>query len=140
MAGGRPTKYNQQILVDTREYLENYEQHGDAIPSIAGLSVVLGLPRQTIYDWARQEEKEEFSDILQSILSTQEKVLINKGLKNEFNSNITKLALGKHGYSDKQETDVTSKGEQISTFNDEQIATIAERIAKGKGGDGGSSI
>lgn len=99
----RPTDYSKETIEKTKYYLENYVGFGDVIPSIAGLSVVLGVARQTIYDWASQESKKEFSDILQSILSTQEKTLINKGLTGEFNSNIAKLALGKHGYSDRQE-------------------------------------
>jgi hypothetical protein len=44
-------------------------------------------------------------------LSTQERILVSKGLKGEFNSNIAKLALGKHGYTDKQ--DVTSDGKAL---------------------------
>lgn len=100
---GRPTDYGAEKLEKARHYLAHYEEYDDAIPSIAGLSLVLGIARSTVYDWASQPEKAEFSDILQEILSTQEKVLVNKGLKGEFNSNIVKLALGKHGYSDKQE-------------------------------------
>ncbi len=103
MAGGRPTKYNQQIIDDSLDYLNNYEQYGDAIPSIAGLSDHINIDRSTLYDWSKQEQKEEFSAILANILIRQEKVLINKGLTSEFNSNIVKLALGKHGYSDKAE-------------------------------------
>src|SRR3990167_6799432 len=95
---GRPTVYSEEILTKTRDYIVNYEKFDDAIPSIAGLAVVLGISRETIYDWASQEEKKEFSYILADILSNQERILINKGLKGEFNSNITKLVLGKHGY------------------------------------------
>ena len=100
----RPTDYNEEILEKTREYLKNYSNYGDAIPSVAGLAVVLHISRTTIYDWASQEEKKEFSYILDDILSDQERVLINKGLTSEFNSNIVKLALGKHGYVERTET------------------------------------
>jgi len=103
MTAGRPSSYTEETIPKTLQYLECYKEYGDAIPSIAGLSVVLGVARDTIYEWASQESKKEFSDILKVILSTQERTLINKGLTNEFNSNIVKLALGKHGYSDKQE-------------------------------------
>ncbi len=107
MAGGRPTEYTEETIPKTLEYLENYKSYGDEIPSIAGLSVILGVGRNTIYDWASQEDKKEFSNILVQVLSTQERVLINNGLNNTFNGNIAKLVLGKHGYSDKQE--VTGK-------------------------------
>jgi hypothetical protein len=115
MPAGRPTLYSPKILKKTREYLLNYTSYDDAIPSIAGLAVVLGISRKTIYEWARQDDKKEFCDILEEILSDQERTLINKGLKGDFNSNIVKLALGKHGYSDK--SDVTSGGKPIPIYN-----------------------
>lgn len=108
---GRPTDYSTEILDKTKDYLANYEDYGDAIPSIAGLAVELKVSRDTIYEWRKHEDKKEFSDILQDILSSQERILISKGLKGEFNSNITKLALGKHGYTEKQ--DVTSDGKAM---------------------------
>lgn len=120
----RPTDYSEEILTKTQDYLENYEQHGDAIPSIAGLAIHLNLSRTTIYDWASQEDKKEFSYILENILSQQEKTLISKGLKGEFNSSITKLALGKHGYTDKQ--DVTSDGKPLSLSFDNAFASKTE--------------
>jgi hypothetical protein len=109
---GRPTDYGPGILELTRDYLSNYPNFGDAIPSIAGLSTFLKIARSTIYEWAKHEDKKEFSDILEDILSDQERTLINKGLKGEFNSTITKLALGKHGYKDN--ADVTSGGEKLN--------------------------
>lgn len=116
MPGGRPTDYNKETIPKTLHYLENYKEYGDMIPSVAGLSIALGVNRDTIYEWSSQDSKKEFSDILKSLLSTQEKVLINNGLNNTFNSQITKLVLGKHGYSDKQE--ITGKdGEKL--FNEE---------------------
>lgn len=118
---GRPTDYSEEILAKTQEYLETYSEQGDAIPSVAGLAVYLRIARSTIYDWASQPEKKLFSDILEDILSDQEKTLINKGLKGEFNSTITKLALGKHGYKEQSETDLTSKGEKIVFMPQELI-------------------
>lgn len=105
----RPSLYTEEILARSREYLENFEDHGDAIPSIAGLAILLKVSRQSLYNWA--EKHEDFLDILESIKAKQEQTLINKGLTGEFNAAITKLALGKHGYSDKQETEVNA------TFN-----------------------
>lgn len=115
MSAGRPTDYDDEIIESTKEYLETYKEQGDVIPSVAGLAVHLQIARSTIYDWASQEEKKEFSDILNNILSTQERVLMNKGLTSEFNSNIVKLALGKHGYTDK--SDFTSGGKPIPILN-----------------------
>lgn len=114
--GGRPTKYSEETLKVAREYLKNYARHGDKIPSIAGLSVLLGIRRETLHVWAKEEGKEEFSNILGEILSMQEKVLINKGLSGDFNPTIVKLVLGKHGYHEKRETEVSGKdGKPIKT-------------------------
>lgn len=123
MTAGRPTDYSQEILDQSRDYIIFYKKHGDMIPSVAGLSSYLGIARSTIYDWASQEDKKEFSDILQHLLSEQERILLNKGLNGQFNPSITKLALGKHGYTDK--ADVTSDGKAISlsfdsTFNKDE--------------------
>lgn len=99
----RPSEYTQEIVDMARQYITMYESYEHAIPSIAGLSIVLKKHRDTLYEWAKHEDKKEFSDILDELLANQEQILISKGLKGEFNSNICKLALGKHGYSDKQQ-------------------------------------
>ena len=118
MSGGRPTKYSQEIIDNSNDYLVNFAENGDVIPSIEGLSEHLNIARSTIYEWQKQEGKEEFSDILGQILVKQGRILINSGLKGEFNSAITKLVLGKHGYHDR--TDLTSSDGTMSpkSFND----------------------
>jgi len=103
MAGGRPTTYTPEMLEKAYAYLDKWESEGDAIPSVVGLVKYIGRSKTCVYDWAKEEGKEEFADILANINETQRQVLINKGLKGEFNSNITKLVLGKHGYSEKKE-------------------------------------
>lgn len=113
----RPTDYNQEIVDKAKDYRDNHEQYGDSVPSVAGLALHIGKPRQTIYDWKGQEGKEEFSDIINGILAKQERILVEKGLTEKFNPTITKLLLSKHGYTDKRETDITSGGQQIAAFN-----------------------
>ena len=107
MTAGRPTKYNDEILEKAREYIKNFADYDDVIPQIAGLSIHLGITRATVYDWAKQEDKKEFSDIVQGLLASQEKTLVNKGLDGKFNPNITKLILTKHDYSEKQDIHAT---------------------------------
>lgn len=99
----RPTKYNKEILVKANKYLTSWEEEGDIIPSVEGLAEVLDITTVTIYDWQKQDDKKEFSYTLDRIKQKQKKVLLEKGLMSEFNSNICKLALGNHGMSDKQE-------------------------------------
>lgn len=107
---GRPTKYTEETIQKVRDYMENYEKLGHVIPSIAGLSVYLEVARDTIYDWSHQEEKQDFSDILQTLLATQEQILFSKGLTNDFNATIVKLALGKHGYTEKSSREISGPG------------------------------
>lgn len=99
---GRPTKETPEIIEAAKYYLENYEAAGNVFPSVAGLAVAIKVSRSTIYKWA-QEKDGEFSDILSDILDKQEMLLWDKGLVGDFNPALTKLALGKHGYSDKQD-------------------------------------
>jgi len=111
----RPQEYNEKVLEQTKDYLENFRVYGDVIPSVAGLALHLNKARSTVYEWRQHEDKQEFADILHNILSLQEKLLINNGLTGEFNSNITKLVLGKHGYTDK--TDITSDDKPVPILN-----------------------
>lgn len=122
--GGRPSKYNKDILEATKEYLLNFKKYGDEIPSIAGLAYYLNISRSTINDWRSQADKKEFSDILENILSQQERVLLNNGLNGTFNANITKLALGKHGYTDK--ADVTTDGNPITVSFDNAFTPLTK--------------
>lgn len=113
MALGRPTEYSEEVLEIANAYIDNFKsEHGHAIPSVAGLAKVLRKSRECLYQWAREDDKKAFSDILRQIVSDQEFELLNNGLNGEFNPAITKLALGKHGYSDKQ--DVSAAVTEVS--------------------------
>lgn len=113
MPGGRPTKYTPELLEKCHKYIEEWRTLGDMIPSHNALSLYLDVSRETLYAWEKDEDKKEFSDILSKIMVLQQSELINKGLEGKFSAPITKLVLGKHGYSDKVDTDVTTKGKAI---------------------------
>lgn len=116
MAAGRPTHYSDEIVRRAKEYLANYESEGDVVPSVAGLAVCLGRSRTLLHDWAADEDKTEFKDILEQIGAKQERVTLNKALVGDFNSNIAKLLLGKHGYHDKVDSQLTgANGGAIQT-------------------------
>lgn len=111
---GRPSLFNQGMIDKAKEYVsffqeyksqEEVENDVEVIPSIAGLSLFLGVSRSTVYEWAKQNK--EFSNTLDDLLGTQEVSLLNGGLRGRFNAQISKLALANHGYSDKQEVSMT---------------------------------
>lgn len=98
--GGRPTKYNRAILDNSLAYINNYQQFGHKVPSIAGLAQVIETDRETLHRWSNEEGKKEFSNIYRRLMTAQEFALTNNGLDGTFNSNITKMMLSKHGYTD----------------------------------------
>lgn len=100
----RPTKYSPELLDKAAEYISNYSNYEHAFPSDIGLADVLGIGTTTLYRWAEEEGKEAFRDILDAINRKQQIVAWQKGLTNEYNANLVKLLLGKHGYHDKQDT------------------------------------
>lgn len=115
--GGRPTYYSDETVRKAKEYLQDYQSYGDAVPSVAGLSIALERSRSTLYEWAKDADKKEFSDILEQINATQEKTALSKGLTGDFNSTIVKLLLGKHGYHDKVDQELTGKGGEPIQWN-----------------------
>lgn len=109
----RPTKYSKTLLKRAADYITTYQQYGDAIPSIEGLSIVIGVNRSTVYAW--KAEHPEFSNMLDELLAAQARVLMNNGLTGDFQPTIAKLVLAKHGYHDKQETEI-SGGVEVKTI------------------------
>jgi len=105
---GRPTLYGTEIIAKSQEYLENYHLYEELIPSQAGLALHVGVSRETLRKWGKDADKSEFIGILERIQAKQEVLLVSKGLGGEFNSNICKLVMGKHGYHDKQDLESQS--------------------------------
>jgi len=101
--GGRPTKYNTVTVRKAREYLQGKFK---SVPTIAGLCVALGVTRETIYQWIKDENKKEFSDTIALMPEIKEELLIHKSLIGEFNSNVSKLLLASdHGYDGEAKRD-----------------------------------
>ena len=107
--GGRPPKYGPELLGKAQYYIKNWEELGRAIPSNTSLALYLGVTRRTVQEWNSDEDKPEFSLMIDEIQSMQEQKLFDMGLTGDYNASIVKLALTKHGYSDKQETESTHK-------------------------------
>ena len=139
MTAGRPTKYNPELVEKAQEYLDRQrgknapEANGfrEVIPSACGLALELGVSETTLYRWRDEEDKAEFRDILDGIQFKQKQLLLNHGLSGEFNSAITKLVLGKHGFHEKTETDSTLRlyAQEVDDMDIDQLKAELERGA-----------
>lgn len=115
MAGrGRPTKYTPELLAKAREYLEVWHTE-DPVPTVVGLALYIGANKKTCYEWIKDSDKAEFSDILAEVEQTQEQMLVRGGISGAFNAPITKMMMTKHGYSDKVEQAHTSPDGSMAT-------------------------
>lgn len=116
---GRPTKYNEEMQAKADNYVAHPEDYDDVVPTAAGLSLVLGVTKSTVYKWA--EEHDKFSDTLRALNAVQEKRLINGSLMSDYNATISKLMLANHGYREKSEVDNTSSDGSMTP-------TVIERV------------
>jgi hypothetical protein len=109
-------KVTPKMLADTRDYIKNYRKvYKDQVPSWAGLIDQMGIPKFVLNNCrqyppkpgdksANAKRKREMSVLLDSLLSKQERALVNGGLNGDMNSNIAKMMLHGHGHSDKLDT------------------------------------
>jgi hypothetical protein len=121
MAGGRPKTLTSEVKAKARDYINDFESYGHAVPSLVGLCRVINRSRQTLYNWSNDDS--EFLDILEAINENQELVTLNKSLTGEYNATIAKLLLGKHGYSDKQT--LRADVRDVSAMSDAELEAIA---------------
>lgn len=103
---GRPTNYTNDFCVLAKKYTKEF-QKDEPIPTIAGLACFIGVPRQKIYEY--RDKYEEFRDIVENILSLQEKLLVAGSLTNKLNSKISALILAKHGYRNEETPEIRGK-------------------------------
>ena len=126
MPAGRPSKYSDETCRKARLYVDGgYAECGDVVPQIVGLACELGINRDTVYEWASDPEKKEFSDIVAGCLSAQERRLVNGSLSGDLNPTITKLLLTKHGYTERIQQELTgADGGAIKTDNKWTIEVV----------------
>ena len=132
MAGGRPTKYNDEVVTLAEDYIVNFGEYGDVVPTIAGLACELKISRETVYAWMADEEKQAFSDIAKQLMTHQERKLTNGSLGNELNPMIAKLMLSKHGYSEKQDINHQSSDGSMTpkAFSKADYDAASQTLAK----------
>lgn len=137
---GRPTKYTPALLQQVRDYLgvdadlrrtertPGYVTRGDMIPSVAGLVTLIGVRSETVHDWRTKHE--HFSALLDYMKREQERVLLSGGLSGALNSNIAKLVLNKHDYSDRVQSDHTSSDGSMTPQRIERVVVTVSENAK----------
>lgn len=118
----RPTSYSEEVVELANEYLsyfynkdERPEGFDQVVPTVVGLCLHINRGSTTVYNWENDDDpkKQPFRDILKKVQEIQHVKLVNGGLAGGFNPAVTKMMLTKHGYSDKQEVDHTTKGESM---------------------------
>jgi DNA-binding XRE family transcriptional regulator len=131
---GRPTKLTDEMVKEAEAYLnESDVSVGTLLPTIEGLSLRLGISRDTIYEW--EKENDQFSDIAWRLRSKQGEKLIQNALAGRYNASIAKLILsGKHGYVEQSEVKATieqvtpilgAKSKDVHTDDSDQETTEA---------------
>ena len=109
--GGRPSQLTPELIAKAEMYLTDYMSNDDIVPSVSGLACYLEISRSSVYNY--KDKSNRFLDIVERVELLQEKMLINGGLKGDFNAAITKLMMAKRGYSDSQNIDHTTGGKEI---------------------------
>lgn len=104
------------------------------LPTVEGFARFVKKSKRTLETWAKLYP--EFREGMNLIKEEQKQRLIERSLEGKYNPTIAKLILAtNHGMSDK--SDITTDGKPITTsFNDEQINRIADRIARRQKSDG----
>lgn len=97
---GRPSKYSDDILNKIPEYVLECVKK-DELPTRAGLAVYIGISKVTLCSW--EDNHEQLLNALKKMDALQENQVWQRALKGDYNSNIAKLLLANHGYSDKSE-------------------------------------
>ncbi len=103
-AARRPSGYCEEVQVKCDEYVADCP---DAIPSIVGLAIYVGVVTKTLYNWSENENNTELLHTLSAIKDAQHHKALNGSIVGDLNPVISKLVLANHGYSDKQQTELT---------------------------------
>ncbi|WP_348271952.1 terminase small subunit [Rathayibacter sp. VKM Ac-2805] len=109
----RPTKLTKRLVDRAEQYIGEMARF--ELPSHVGLAIFLDVAESSLYLWRDVDSDlgRRFSETLARIKTFQHYQALNKGLKGEWNSTIVKLVLANHGYAEKRETDLTTKGKEL---------------------------
>jgi hypothetical protein len=94
-----------QMVKYVRE--EGWKELGHAVPTVEGMACFVGCSRQNVYLWGN--DYPEVKELMDELITIQGFALVNGGLNKTFDSAVTRMLLGKHGYAEKSEVDHSSK-------------------------------
>lgn len=123
---GRPSSYTDEAPKKVAEYAQLCIE-SDKFPTRAGLALYIGTSKKTMLVW--EKANEELRNALEKFDSLQEDEVWGKALKGEYNSNIAKLLLYNHGYSDKQQIDQTNTNLNTEIKEEEDVP-VEEKLGK----------
>lgn len=127
---GRPSSYTDDVPQKVAEFVK-LELEAKNLPTRAGLANYIGITKETLIRWG--EQNKQLSDALSAFDQLQENEVWQRALRGEYNSNIAKLLLYNHGYSERSETK-TETTLKIEELDDEarrnRIAETERRIAQ----------
>ena len=129
---GRPTKYNDALQAKADSYIDSdlYAKQ-EAVPTLAGLAVFLGVCRDTVMVWAK--DNEIFSYTVKKLMAKQQLKLQNGGLTKEYDAGMSKFMLAaNHGMSDKTQVDLTSSDGSMTPQDNSQAVLDAIRAKHAK--------
>lgn len=120
-AGGRPTKYSEEMLQKANDYLAMSCPENMEVPTVEGLAIALDIDDDTVVEWSKLYP--EFSATIKRLKSKQKMHLINAGMfgGKEVNSTMAIFLLKvNHGLVETNNVDLRSNGEsinQVVSFN-----------------------
>lgn len=131
----RFTKYSEEVLKKTDEYIAQAIAATDKLPKIESLALYLNVERKTLYNWAKKPRNKEFKRRLKKIMDLQYERLVDDGIYGGKNINppIIKIMLVNNHNMKSDRIDNNFSGELENKFTDEQINKIASRIARRQG-------
>lgn len=127
-AGGRPTKFNDEILTKTRSYYQRHVNPKDGkvtIPYVQELAIILDISRETMNQW--EENIPEFSDTIKRIKNLQELRLLQRTLSKNPTGAIFQLKAN-HGMmeTDKQILQGSPQNPINLSITDDQLKRLVQ--------------
>jgi hypothetical protein len=111
--GGAPTKYKEEYIALVDDFIARRKEE-NKIPTIEGFAYEVGVWKDVIYDWMKKHKK--FANAIKNLMVMQSDWLQAGIVNNKANvAGGIFLLKNNHGFKDRTEQDITSKGEKLPT-------------------------